>query len=99
MYVCGLPGDPGVGPAADGAMQPHRLLLPHSVGAGFNHKLWGVHQAVFVHALEVFPLFMDLKISQLITQDGVTFATNKQLNQTKHFSTTPKGIRNACLQK
>lgn len=60
-YVCDLPDDPWIRPAADSAMQPHTLLLPHSVGARFNHKFWGVHQAVFVHALEVFLVFMDLK--------------------------------------
>jgi len=42
-------------------MQPHTLLLPHGVGARFDHKLRGVHQAVFVHMLEVFPVFIDLK--------------------------------------
>lgn len=57
-----LPDDPGIRPAADSAMEPHTLLLPHSVGAWLDHKLWGVHQAVFVHALEVFLVIMDLKI-------------------------------------
>lgn len=56
-----LPDDPGVGPAADGAVQAHALLLPHSVGARLDHKLWRVHQAILVHALEVFPVFMDLQ--------------------------------------
>lgn len=56
-----LPDDPGVGPAADGAVQSHTLLLPHGVGAGLDHKLWRVHQAVLVHALEVLPVFMDLQ--------------------------------------
>lgn len=56
-----LPDDPWVGPAADGAVQAHALLLPDGVGAGFDHKLWGVHQAVYVHALKVFLVFMDLK--------------------------------------
>lgn len=56
-----LPDDPRVRPAADGAMQPHTLLLPHGVGARFDHKVRGVHQAVFVHALEMFPVFMDLE--------------------------------------
>lgn len=59
-----LPDDPGVGPATDSAVQPHTLLLPHSVGARFNHKLWGVHQAVFVYSLEVFLVFMNLKIEK-----------------------------------
>lgn len=56
-----LPDDPRVRPAADGAVQAHALFLPHGVGAGFYHKLWGVHQAVNVHALKVFLVFMDLK--------------------------------------
>lgn len=56
-----LPDDPWVRPAADGAVQAHALFLPHGVGAGFYHKLWGVHQAVSVHALKVFLVFMDLK--------------------------------------
>lgn len=56
-----LPDDPGVGPAADGAVQAHALLLPHSVGARLDHKLWRMHQAILVHALEVFPVFMDLQ--------------------------------------
>lgn len=60
VFTEALPDDPGVRPAADGAVQPHTLLLPHSVGAGFDHKLWGVHQTVFVHALEVFLVLMDL---------------------------------------
>lgn len=79
MCLCGLPDHPGVGPAADSAVQPHTLLLPHSVGARFNHKLRGVHQTVFVHALEVFLVLMDLNIA-----DFSTFVTNKYLNQTKH---------------
>lgn len=56
-----LPDDPGVGPATDGAVQSHTLLLPHGVGAGLDHELWRVHQAVLVHALEVLPVFMDLQ--------------------------------------
>lgn len=56
-----LPDDPWVRPAADGAVQAYALFLPHGVGAGFDHKLWGVHQAVYVHALKVFLVFMDLK--------------------------------------
>lgn len=59
--VCDLPDDPWVRPAADGAVQTHALFLPHGVGAGFDHKLWGVHQAVYVHTLKVFLVFMDLK--------------------------------------
>ena len=69
MYVCDLPDDPGVRPAADSAVQPHTLLLPHSVGARFNHKLRGMHQAVFVHTLKVYPVFMDLQ-TEKITQDN-----------------------------
>lgn len=56
-----LPDDPGVGPATNGAVQSYTLLLPHGVGAGLDHKLWRVHQAVLVHALEVLPVFMDLQ--------------------------------------
>lgn len=59
-----LPDDPGVRPATDSAVQTHTLLLPHCVGARLNHKLWGVHQAVFVHTLEVFLVFMNLKIAE-----------------------------------
>lgn len=62
--VCYLPDDPRVRPASDGAVQSHTLLLPNSVGARFDHKLWGVHQAVFVHALKVFLVFMDLQEGQ-----------------------------------
>lgn len=64
MYVFDLPDDPWVRPASDSAMQPHALFLPHGVGAWFNHKLRGVHQAIFVHALKVFLVFMDLQIEQ-----------------------------------
>lgn len=64
-----LPDDPGVGPAADGAVQPHTLLLPHGVGARFNHKLRGMHQAVFVHTLEVFLVFMDLQTEQCLSNE------------------------------
>lgn len=64
MYVGDLPDDPWVRPACDGAVQTHTLLLPHGVGARFNHKLRGMHQAVFVHALKVFPVFMDLQTEQ-----------------------------------
>lgn len=67
MYVCDLPDDPWVGPATDSAMQPHTLLLPHSVGPWFNHKLRGVHQAVFVYALKVFPVFIDLQTEQYLS--------------------------------
>lgn len=67
MCVVDLPDDPWVGPATDSAMQSHTLLLPHCVGARFNHKLRGVHQAVFVHTLEVLLVFMDLKIAEEIT--------------------------------
>lgn len=59
--VCDLPDDLWVRPAADGAVQAHALLLPHGVGTGFDHKLWGVHQAVYVHALKVLLVFMDLE--------------------------------------
>lgn len=59
--VLDLPDNPWVGPATDSAMQSHTLLLPHSVGAWFNHKLRGMHQAIFVHALEVLLVFMDLQ--------------------------------------
>lgn len=55
------PDNPWVRPAADGAVQAHALFLPHGVGTRFDHKLWGVHQAVYVHALKVFLVFMDLK--------------------------------------
>lgn len=43
LCVRDLPDDPWVRPAGDSAMQPHTLLLPHGVGARFNHKLRGVH--------------------------------------------------------
>lgn len=56
-----LPDDPRVRPASDSAVQSHTLLLPHGVRARFDHKLGGVHQAVFVHALKVFLVFMDLQ--------------------------------------
>lgn len=79
-----LPDDPWVGPATDSAMQPHTLLLPHCVGARFNHKLRGVHQAVFVHALEVFLVFMDLKVAEKISQDHRTFANHKLIAKTKN---------------
>lgn len=65
-----LPDDPGVGPAADRAVQAHALLLPHGVGARLDHKLWRVHQAVLVHALEVFPVFMDLQRGEAGRQGG-----------------------------
>lgn len=74
MYIYDAPDDPGVRPAADGAVQPHTLLLPHGVGARFNHKLRGVHQTVLVHALEVFLVFMDLNITDYSTQHNVTLS-------------------------
>lgn len=57
-------------------MQAHALFLPYGVGAGFDHKLWGVHQAVYVHALKVLLVFMDLKKGDAKTvknssQDGL----------------------------
>lgn len=66
-----LPYDPWVRPAADGAVQAHALFLPHGVGAGFYHKLWGVHQAVYVHALKVFLVLMDLKREKPKSQKSV----------------------------
>lgn len=69
--VCDLPDDARVGPATDGAMQPHTLLLPHSVGAWFNHKLRGMHQAVFVHALKVLLVFMDLQTEQYLSTESL----------------------------
>lgn len=59
--TAGLPDNPGVRPATDGAVQTHTLFLPHGVGARLNHKLWRMHQAVFVHALKMRFLFMDLQ--------------------------------------
>lgn len=78
--VCDLPDDPWVGPATDSAMQSHTLLLPHGVGAWFDHKLWGVHQAVCVHALKVFLVFMDLQREQHLRIKSlrkITFAGHK----------------------
>lgn len=73
-----LPDDPWVRPAADGAVQAHALLLPHGVGTGFDHKLWGVHQAVYVHALKMFLVFMDLKRGDpKITTDGQEFGQDE----------------------
>lgn len=70
-----LPDDPGVGPATDGAVQAHALLLPHGVGARLDHKLWRVHQAVLVHAFEVFPVFMDLQRGESGRKGGRKGAT------------------------
>ena len=50
-----------VGPPGDSAVQTYALLLPHGVGARLNHKLWGMHQAVLVHALVILLVFMNLK--------------------------------------
>lgn len=86
-----LPDDPWVRPPTDSAVQPHTLFLPHSVGARFNHKLRGVHQAVFVHALEVFLVFMDLKIEQ-ITQDRFLPFTKHKLLHAEHLNLKKKQI-------
>lgn len=67
--IVDLPDDPGVRPAGDSAVQSHTLVLPHSVGARFNHKLRGVHQAVFVHTLEMFLVFMDLRKAERLSQE------------------------------
>ena len=80
LCVGDLPDDPWVRPAGDSAVQPHTLLLPHSVGAGFNHKLRGVHQAVFVHTLGVFLFIMDLETAEEVTQGNWTFPDHKLLN-------------------
>lgn len=64
VCLCDLPDDPRVGPAGDGAVQPHALLLPHGVGARLNHKIRGVHQAILVHALVVFLVLMDLETTK-----------------------------------
>lgn len=86
MCVRDLPDNPWVGPATDSAVQPHTLLLPHGVGAWFNQKLRGVHQAVFVHALKVFLVFMDLQTEQRLSSKSFrTVANHKLLNQTKTF--------------
>lgn len=81
-----LPDDPWVRPAANSAMQPHTLLLPHSVGARLNHKLRGVHQAVFVHALEMLLVFMDLKTKLYFNIKYSRFLSYCQTNQAKMIS-------------
>lgn len=79
MYVCYLPDDPWVGPTTDSAVQPHTLLLPHGVGAWLNHKLRGVHQAVFVHTLKMFLVFMDLQTEQYLSIKTFSTVTSLKL--------------------
>lgn len=96
MYARDLPDDPRVGPAADSAVQAHTLLLPHGVGAWFNHKLWGVHQAVFVHALKVFPVFMDLQTEQSCSIKSLrTIVPLPNINLKHNFTRKSKCIAEA----
>lgn len=101
VCVCDLPDDPWIGPATYSAVQTHALLLPHGVGAWFNHKLGGMHQAVFVHTLKVFLVFMDLQTEQFLSFESLR--TNAPLpNQTKLLPKSPiisPGIQNARLKQ